>query len=133
MKLFTKTALLIALISNSISCSNQSAKESNKSNSNTTTTEAESQTNIDFNDWTGSYFNYGGEGNGIRLEGKGNTLKAFDAADGAPLEVELMESGLVIIDGAEAFVSNDTLRLVLNGSGGSHEVIYVREELNYVN
>lgn len=44
-----------------------------------------------------------------------------------------MDGGMVLIDGAEAFVSNDTLRLVLNGSGGSHEVVYVREELNYVN
>ena len=131
MKHFTKNVLLVILIVFSFSCSNQSTKESNKGNSNANVTEA--QTTIDFSEWTGSYFNYGGEGNGIRLEGKGDTLRAFDAADGAQLEVELMDGGMVLIDGAEAFVSNDTLRLVLNGSGGSHEVVYVREELNYVN
>jgi hypothetical protein len=128
---FTKNALLVILIAFPFSCSNQSTKESNKGNSNANVTET--QTTIDFSQWTGSYFNYGGEGNGIRLEGKGDTLRAFDAADGAQLEVELMDGGMVLIDGAEAFVSNDTLRLVLNGSGGSHEVVYVREELNYVN
>lgn len=133
MKHFCITALLISVLISPISCANQSAREARESNSNASVVEEGTQFTLDFNEWNGSYFNHGGEGGGIRLEGKENTLKAFDAADETPLEVELMEGGVVIIDGAEAFLSNDTLRLVLNGSGGSREAIYVREELNYVN
>jgi hypothetical protein len=130
MKYFFQIVIALILISNFSSCSNHPDK---KIDDDGNSSEIKNEAFSDFNNWTGSYFNYGGEGNGIRLEGKGDTLRAFDAADGAQLQVELMDGGRVIIDGAEAFVSNDTLRLVLNGSGGSHEVVYVREELNYVN
>lgn len=78
----------------------------------------------DFRAWNGRFFNF--EGSGIRLEGNGNTLKAFDVDDNAPLEVELLPDGRVLIDGAEAYVSNDTLSLVISGSGGSSESVYVK-------
>ncbi|MBN8578435.1 MAG: hypothetical protein J0L66_15940 [Cytophagales bacterium] len=132
MRQLTKNALLAWVIIFSISCTNQSTRESNEiASTNTNDIEELTEDTIDFSGWNGTFFSR--ENGGIRLEGVGNTLKAFDIADETALEVELMADGKVIIDGAEAFVSNDTLRLVLNGSGGSHEVIYVREELNYVN
>lgn len=78
----------------------------------------------DFKAWNGRFLNF--EGSGIRLEGNGNTLKAFDVDDNSPLEVELLPDGRVLIDGTEAYVSNDTLFLMVSGSGGSSESIYVK-------
>lgn len=133
MRYIFEIVVSLMLTSNFSSCSNHPSKKVDENTNDGNSSDVKNEAFSDFSKWTGSYFNFGGEGNGIRLEGKGDTLKAFDVADGAQLQVELMDGGRVIIDGAEAFVSNDTLRLVLNGSGGSHEVVYVREELNYVN
>jgi len=124
MKLLSKTILLIALISYSIACSKKSTNsDDNVVSSIDTVAEKETQSVADFKAWNGMFLNF--EVGGIRLEGDGSTLKAFDD-DNAPLEVELLPDGKVLIDGAEAYVSNDTLRLVISGSGGSSESVYVK-------
>lgn len=96
------------------------AKKANETNLHSSVSSDEP---TDFKAWNGMFINF--EVGGIRLEGDGNTLKAFDD-DNTPLEVELLPDGRVLIDGADAYVSNDTLRLVISGSGGSSESVYVK-------
>ncbi len=81
----------------------------------------------DFSLWLGTYQNMNGDF--ITLDGTRDSLTVYNI-DQSKAVVEYLPDGRILIDGAEAFFSNDTLRLIMTGSSGSHESIYTQMQFD---
>ncbi|MFZ1809309.1 MAG: fibrobacter succinogenes major paralogous domain-containing protein [Cyclobacteriaceae bacterium] len=116
---------MVTLVLFGISNCNNSESKSEDSETSLETIGDEMVMNQSMDEWNGTFLYPTGEPLSIEYV-EGNLFGSF--SDGSDADIEISSDGVVLIDGSEAFLANDTIFYTINAAGSSRDTYLIRKK-----